>query len=56
MGRLDTTGGLFDYPNLGDTGITLGNGTISSSTAMSTYLDRLYVLDTGARKIWKYSS
>lgn len=57
IGMLDTTGGLFNYyPNLGDTsGITLGNSAVwVSPTAMSTYLDRLYVLDTGARKIWKY--
>lgn len=57
IGMLDTTGGLFNYyPNLGDTsGIALGNSAEwINPTAMTTYLDRLYVLDTGARKIWKY--
>lgn len=57
IGMLDTTGGLFSYyPNLGDiSGIILGNSAEwIKPTAMSTYLDRLYVLDTGAQKIWKY--
>jgi outer membrane protein assembly factor BamB len=54
---LDTTGGLFShYPNMGDIGgVVLGNSAEwISPTAMATYLDRLYVLDTGARQIWKY--
>ena len=57
IGMLDTTGGLFSYyPNLGDiSGVVLGNSAEwINPTAMSTYLDRLYVLDTGAQKIWKY--
>ena len=57
IGMLDTTGGLFSYyPNLGDVGgVILGNSAEwINPTAMSTYLDRLYVLDTGARQIWKY--
>lgn len=57
IAMLDTTGGLFNYfPNLGDiNGVILGNSSDwESPTAMSTYLDRLYVLDTGTRQIWKY--
>lgn len=57
IGMLDTTGGLFShYPNMGDIGgVVLGNSAEwISPTAMATYLDRLYVLDTGARQIWKY--
>lgn len=57
IGMLDTSGGLFNYyPNLGDTsGVILGNSsTWINPVAMATYLDRLYVLDSGARQIWKY--
>ncbi len=57
IGMLDTTGGLFSYyPNMGDVGgVVLGNSAEwISPTAMANYLDRLYVLDTGARQIWKY--
>jgi hypothetical protein len=57
IAMLDTTGGLFTYyPNMGDiAGVTLGNSSEwVNPTAMATYLDRLYVLDTGARQIWKF--
>lgn len=57
IGMIDTTGGFFSYyPNLGDTsGVILGNSSKwSNPIAMASYLDRLYVLDTEARQIWKY--
>ncbi len=57
IAMLDTTGGLFTYyPNMGDiAGVALGNSSEwVNPTAMATYLDRLYVLDTGARQIWKF--
>ena len=54
---LDRTGVLFSYySNLGDIrGIRLGNSSAwLEPLAMATYLDRLYVLDSGAGQIWKY--
>ena len=57
ISMVDTTGGFFSYyPNLGDiSGVTLGNSSAwIKPTAMASYLDRLYVLDTEARQIWKY--
>jgi hypothetical protein len=54
---LDRTGVLFSYySNLGDIrGIRLGNSSAwLDPLAMATYLDRLYVLDSGAGQIWKY--
>ena len=57
ISMLDRSGGLFSYfPNLGDTsGAVLGNSSNwLNPVAMATYLDRIYVLDTGAEKIWKY--
>lgn len=57
IAMLDSSGGFFSYyPNLGDTsGIILGNsGAWVVPQAMATYLDRLYVLDSGAGQIWKY--
>ncbi len=57
VAMLDTSGGLFNYyPNLGDMGsFVVGNSSAwVNPVAMSTYLDRLYVLDPGSRQIWKY--
>lgn len=57
VNMVDTTGGFFSYyPNLGDiSGVTLGNSSAwLKPAAMASYLDRLYVLDTEARQIWKY--
>lgn len=57
ISMLDRSGGLFSYfPNMGDTsGAVLGNSSNwLNPVAMATYLDRIYVLDTGAGKIWKY--
>ncbi len=57
ISMLDRSGGLFSYfPNMGDTsGTVLGNSSNwLNPVAMATYLDRIYVLDTGAGKIWKY--
>ncbi|MBP6015418.1 MAG: hypothetical protein KA586_01770 [Candidatus Promineofilum sp.] len=57
VSMVDTTGGFFSfYPNLGDTsGVILGNSSKwNNPTAMASYLDRLYILDTEARQIWKY--
>lgn len=53
----DLAGGLFNYhPNLGDIGgVELPNSSAwSAPEAVATYLDRLYVLDSGAGQIWKY--
>lgn len=53
----DLAGGLFNYyPNLGDIGgVELPNSSAwSTPVAMASYLDRLYVLDSGAGRIWKY--
>lgn len=53
----DVTGGLFNYyPNLGDIGgVELSNSSAwMTPIAMSSYLDRLYILDSGAGQIWKY--
>lgn len=57
IGMLDSSGGLFNfYPNLADTsGVILGNSSAwVKPLSMATYLDRLYVLDSGAQQIWKY--
>lgn len=57
IAMLDKSGGLFNYyPNLGDIGgVTLANSSSwGDPAAMATYLDRLYVLDSGAGQIWKY--
>lgn len=57
IGMVDTSGGLFHfYPNLADTsGVILGNSSAwINPVSMATYLDRLYVLDSGAKQIWKY--
>jgi hypothetical protein len=54
---LDTSGALLSYfPNLGDTRATpLGMASIwQTPVAMTTFAERLYVLDPGAREIWKY--
>jgi hypothetical protein len=54
---VDQAGGLFNYfPNFGDvTGLTLANSSEwVNPAAIATYLDRLYVMDTGAGQIWKY--
>lgn len=57
INMVDRSGSLFSfYPNLGDTSAAvLGNSSEwVNPVAMSVYLDRLYVLDTGAGEIWKY--
>ncbi len=54
---VDQAGGLFSYyPNFGDvTGLKLANSSEwVNPVAVTTYLDRLYVMDTGAGQIWKY--
>ncbi len=57
IAMVDVTGGLFDYyPNLGDIGgVELPNSSAwVTPIAMASYLDRLYILDSGAGRIWKY--
>lgn len=57
IAMIDRGGALFNYyPNLGDIGgVTLANGSgWQDPVAMATYLDRLYVLDSGAGQIWKF--
>lgn len=54
---LDRSGQLFNYfPNLGDMrGIVLDNSSAwLNPTVMNTFTNRLYVLDTGTERIWKY--
>ncbi len=58
VAMLDRTGVMFNYyPNLGDIrGVPLDNSSAwLEPRAMATYGSRLYVLDAGARQIWRYS-
>lgn len=57
IATLDRSGQLFNYfPNLGDIrGVVLDNSSAwVSPTAMNTFSNRLYILDTGTERIWKY--
>lgn len=54
---LDRSGQLFNYfPNLGDLrGVVLDNSSSwVNPTVMNTFTNRLYVLDPGTERIWKY--
>jgi hypothetical protein len=54
---LDRAGALFNYfPNLGDMrGLSLDNNSAwLAPVVMGTFINRLYLLDNGARQIWKY--
>jgi hypothetical protein len=54
---LDRAGTLFNYfPNLGDIrGLSLDNNRAwLAPVVMGTFINRLYLLDNGARQIWKY--
>jgi len=58
IAMLDRAGVMFNYyPNLGDIrGVQLSNSSAwVEPRAMATYGSRLYVLDTGARQIWRYA-
>jgi len=57
LAMLDTSGALLTYfPNMEDTRVApLGLSSVwQIPTAISTFDERLYVLDPGAREIWKY--
>ncbi|MCA9874938.1 MAG: hypothetical protein KC441_14815 [Anaerolineales bacterium] len=57
LAMLDTSGALLTYfPNMEDTRVApLGLSSVwQVPTAMSSFDERLYVLDPGAREIWKY--
>lgn len=57
LAMLDAGGALLTYfPNLGDTNVApLGLASVwQVPAAITTFSERLYVLDPGAREIWKY--
>lgn len=57
LAMLDASGALVTYfPNLGDTRVApLGMASVwQAPAAITTFAERLYVLDPGAREIWKY--